>query len=111
MRLQLLHVAQQPHGQDNTCCDIPGAHRGPCGGYAYTDLPAYLTAALTGFVGLILLIIFVGWVVSIACSCRGRHWIHGADVDPSEMARIRYAKGEISKKEYEDIVKTLKSRT
>jgi uncharacterized membrane protein len=67
----------------------------------------YLTAALAGFVGLILLIMFIGWVVSIACTCRGRHWIHGSD-NPYESARARYAKGEISKKEYEDIVKTLK---
>ncbi len=68
----------------------------------------YLTAALSGFVGLILLIMFIGWLLSIACTCRGRHWIHGADVDPYETARMRYSKGDISKKEYEEIVRTLK---
>lgn len=71
---------------------------------------AYLTAALAGFVGLILLIIFVGWIISIACTCKGRHWIHGADADPYETARFRYANGEISKREYEDIVRTLKKK-
>lgn len=70
---------------------------------------AYLTAALSGFVGLILLIVFIGWVVSIGCSCKGRHWIHGAEANPYETARIRYAKGDISKKEYQDILKTLKN--
>ena len=69
---------------------------------------AYLTAALAGFVGLILLIIFVGWVLSIACTCKGRHWIHGAAEDPYVTARARYAKGDISKKQYEEIVRTLK---
>jgi uncharacterized membrane protein len=71
---------------------------------------AYLTAALSGFVGLILLIIFIGWLISIACTCKGRHWIHGADADPYETARTRYANGNISKKEYEEIVKTLKKK-
>jgi uncharacterized membrane protein len=70
---------------------------------------AYLTAALAGFIGLILLIILVGWIVSIACSCKGRHWIHGPDADPKEIARMRYAKGDISRKEYNDIVRDLKS--
>jgi uncharacterized membrane protein len=67
----------------------------------------WLTAALAGFIGLILLIIFVGWVLSIACTCKGRHWIHGTD-DPYETARSRYANGTISKKQYEEIVRTLK---
>lgn len=71
---------------------------------------AYLTAALSSFVGLILLIIFVGWVISIGCTCKGRHWIHGSDADAYETARMRYAKGDVSKKEYEDIVRTLKKK-
>jgi uncharacterized membrane protein len=69
----------------------------------------YLTSALSGFVGLVFLIIFAGWLLSIACPCKGRHWVHGADVDPKEMARMRYAQGEITKKEYSDIVKGLKA--
>ncbi|MDE1865691.1 MAG: hypothetical protein KGH94_03605 [Candidatus Micrarchaeota archaeon] len=69
----------------------------------------YLTAALSGFVGLILLIVFIGWLISISCTCGGRHWIHGADADPKEIAKIRYSKGEISKKEYSDIIRDLKA--
>lgn len=68
----------------------------------------YLTAALAGFIGLILLIMLAGWLISIACSCRGRHWIHGADADPADIAKMRYAKGEITKKQYSEILKDLK---
>lgn len=63
----------------------------------------YLSAALLGFIGVILLIVFMGWVLSMACSCKGRHWIHGADEDPFEIARVRYAKGDITKKQYLEI--------
>ena len=68
---------------------------------------AYLTAALAGFIGLILLIILVGWIISIACTCRGRHWIHGPDQEPAAIAKLRYAKGDISKSEYNEILKGL----
>ncbi len=66
----------------------------------------YLTAALSGFVGLILLIVFAGWLISMACSCKGRHWIHGPD-DPKDVAKARYARGDITKKEYSEILKDL----
>lgn len=68
----------------------------------------YLSAALSGFVGLILLIIFAGWLIAMACSCKGRHWIHGADHDPADIAKMRYAKGEISRTDYDAIMKGLK---
>ena len=66
-----------------------------------------LQAATLGFLGVIFLIVAVGWIVSMACSCKGRHWIHGPDEDPIEVARLRYAKGEINKTDYERIVKTV----
>ena len=66
-----------------------------------------LQAALAGFVGVILLIVGIGWLVSMACSCKGRHWIHGAEDDPLTLAQKRYAGGAITKKQYQEIAKEL----
>lgn len=68
----------------------------------------YLYISMISFIGIILLIGFIGWVLSMACSCRGRHWIHGPDRDPELIAKERYAAGEISRTEYLRIVKDLK---
>lgn len=67
---------------------------------------AFQGAALA-FIGVILMIVGIGWVVSMACSCKGRHWIHGSDEDPIEVARLRYAKGDINKSEYDRIIKAI----
>jgi uncharacterized membrane protein len=66
---------------------------------------AWLAESMLTFVGLVLMIFFIGWIVSMACSCKGRHWIHGPDEDPASVAKLRYARGEISKKEYLEIAK------
>ena len=68
----------------------------------------YLYISMVGFVSVILLIGFLGWILSMACSCRGRHWIHGPDLDPNFIAKERYASGEISRNEYLRIIKDIK---
>lgn len=71
---------------------------------------AYFGNAILSFMGVIFLIIFIGWIFGFFCSCRGVHWSrHGYDwIDSGRMAaRRRYASGEISKKEYDRIMKDL----
>lgn len=71
---------------------------------------AYFGASVLSFMGVIFLIIFVGIVIGVFCSCRGIHWSrHGYDwLDTAALtARRRYASGEISKKEYDKIVKDI----
>jgi uncharacterized membrane protein len=68
---------------------------------------AYLTQALLSFVGVVLLIVFIGWVVSMGCQCKGRHWIHAPDEDALSVLQVRYAKGEVNKKQYQEIAKEI----
>ncbi|MGD0729126.1 MAG: hypothetical protein ABR981_03555 [Candidatus Micrarchaeaceae archaeon] len=70
----------------------------------------YFSDYILSFMGIIFLIVFIGWVFSFFCSCRGLHWSrHGFEwIDNSRItARNRYAKGDISKKEYDRIMKDL----
>ncbi len=71
-------------------------------------LHQYMLNAITGFIGLILLIGFIGWALSMMCTCKGAHFIHGMESNPMEVARARYARGEINRKEYMQISKDLK---
>ena len=68
---------------------------------------AYFGQSILSFMGVIFLIVFIGWVFGFFCSCRGVHWSrHGYDwLDNSRLiAKRRYAEGEISKKEYDRIM-------
>ena len=71
----------------------------------------YFGGEVLSFMGVIFLVIFIGWIFGFFCSCRGVHWSrHGYEwLDDSKLvARKRYAKGEITKKEYDNIMKDLK---
>jgi len=68
-------------------------------------------SAVEGFTGVILLIVFLGLIFGFFCSCRGVHWSrHGFGMfdEALMIARKRYAKGEITKKEYDKIVDELR---
>lgn len=74
----------------------------------FLGMHSYMVNAIAGFIGIILLIGFIGWALSMMCSCKGAHYIHGIRSDPEEIARIRYANGDISRKEYMQIIKDVK---
>lgn len=70
----------------------------------------YYNASVLSFMGVIFLVVFIGWGFSFFCACKGTHWSrHGYEVfDEARMAaRKRYADGKISKKEYEKLMKDL----
>ncbi len=76
----------------------------------FTVRATYFGSVILSFMGVIFLIVFVGWMFGFFCSCRGVHWHrHGIEVvDHARLiARKRYASGEISKKEYDKLVKDL----
>jgi len=70
----------------------------------------YFNYSILSFIGVIFLVVFIGWGFGFFCSCRGTHWSrHGVEVfdESRSIARKRYAEGKISKKEYDKIVKDL----
>ncbi len=70
----------------------------------------YFEMSAFSFVGVIFIVVFIGWGFSFFCSCRGIHWArHGYGIfDGSKLvAKSRYANGEISRKEYENMMRDL----
>ncbi len=71
----------------------------------------YFGSELLSLMGIVFLIVFLGWILTFFCSCRGDHWArHGytKQHDPILILKARYARGEISRKEYEEKMKQLK---
>jgi len=71
---------------------------------------AYFPSSVFSFLGVVLLVVFIGWIFGFFCSCRGFHWSrHGYNImDNSRViAKERYAKGEITKSQYEKLLKDL----
>ncbi len=56
---------------------------------------------------LLLLAVFVAVVVLIAKSLGNNGSSKPSEISAEELAKQRYAKGEITKKQYEDIIKTI----
>lgn len=80
------------------------------GALIFYPASTYLEVGAMSFVGIILVVVFVGWGVSLSCSCKGIHWArHGyALFDSSKLvAKDRYARGEISRKEFENMMNDL----
>lgn len=76
---------------------------------SYSSNP-YFGQSVLSFMGVIFLVIFIGWAFGFFCSCRGVHWArHGYSMfdDSRLVAKRRYADGSISKKEYDRILKDL----
>jgi uncharacterized membrane protein len=68
----------------------------------------YLTALLYAFIGTIVLIALIGWVLGESFPYGRRYWLYGhQSSDPFEIVKIRLAHGEISKAEYDSIIKEL----
>jgi len=70
----------------------------------------YYGNLILSFMGVIFLIVFVGWLFGFFCSCRGVHWSrHGFErFDEARMVlRKKYADGKITKKEYDRVLKDL----
>ncbi len=70
----------------------------------------YFTASVSSFLGVVLLVVFIGWVFGFFCSCRGLHWSrHGYNImdNYKSVAKRRYASGEITKGQYDKIIKDL----
>ncbi|MGI0100792.1 MAG: hypothetical protein ACREBH_03715 [Candidatus Micrarchaeaceae archaeon] len=70
----------------------------------------YFSTSILSFMGVIFLIVFIGWVFGFFCSCRGVHWSrHGFNMlDESRIVlKRRYANGEITKKQYESMMKDI----
>ena len=77
----------------------------------FTAKSVYFNNTILAFMGVIFMIVFVGWIFGFFCSCRGTHWHrHGYDwIDSSRMvAKKRYAEGEITRSEYNKIISDLK---
>jgi len=77
----------------------------------FSDASGFYSSSTFSFMGVIFLLVFVGWGFILFCSCRGLHWSrHGYDwLDNSRMtARRRYAEGEISRKDYTKMMDDLK---
>lgn len=77
---------------------------------AFARASAYFSNTVLSFMGVIFLIVFIGWIFGFFCSCRGVHWSrHGfGRFDEATMVlRKKYANGEISKKEYDRVIKDL----
>lgn len=75
----------------------------------YSSNP-YYSQSILSFMGVIFLIIFIGWGFGFFCSCRGVHWSrHGYALfdEPKMIAKRRYAEGKISKGEYEKVMRSL----
>ena len=72
---------------------------------------AYYNNSILSFIGVVFLIVFIGWGFGFFCSCRGVHWSrHGYEMfDESRLAaRKRYAEGKISRAEYQKILHDLR---
>ncbi len=70
----------------------------------------YYSQGILSFIGVILLIVFIGWIFGFFCSCRGVHWSrHGfGRFDEARMIiRRKYAEGKISKKEYDRLMRDI----
>jgi uncharacterized membrane protein len=70
----------------------------------------YFGRSIISFMGVIFLIIFIGWAFGFFCSCKGVHWSrHGYGFfDESKLiAKRRYAEGRITRKQYERLMKDL----
>src|SRR5580704_14626526 len=76
----------------------------------YSSSAAFYSNLVLSFIAVVLLIVFIGWVFGFFCSCRGQHWSrHGFNqFDEAKMTlRNRYAKGDITKKEYDKMMKDI----
>ncbi len=72
----------------------------------------YYSNSILAFMGVVFLIVFIGWGFGFFCSCRGLHWHrHGFGIAESTDAVLkrRYTKGEITKKEYDRMRKDVSS--
>jgi uncharacterized membrane protein len=66
--------------------------------------------SIYSFLGIVFLIVFIGWIFGFFCTCQGVHWSrHGYEsFDKSLSAlRKRYANGEITKSQYDSMRKDL----
>jgi uncharacterized membrane protein len=70
----------------------------------------YFGRSILSLMGVVFLIVFIGWVFGFFCSCKHTHLArHGYTIfDNSKIiAKKRYAKGEITKKQYDSIMKDI----
>ena len=77
---------------------------------AFARSSVYYENIILSFMGVIFLIVFIGWIFGFFCSCRGVHWSgHGfGRFDEAKMVlRKKYVEGQISKKEYDRVLKDL----
>lgn len=70
----------------------------------------YYSSSILAFMGVIFLIVFAGWGVGFFCSCRGYHWGrhgYGMPDHARHELRRRYASGEITKKQFDKMMRDL----
>jgi putative membrane protein len=82
---------------------------GGYGGYgAYGG--SWLGVGMMWFFGIVLLVglvLLLVWIVRMAQGTGGHSSVPAPGSDPCNIAKVRYAKGEITKEQYEEICHTL----